>query len=197
MSVGYRIFPQNSYRKSPMSEIADAANISKSLLFHYFRNKQELYLFLWNHGAEITIEYLTKYGCYEPVGLFEMMERGMRAKLDIMKIYPDMAAFTIKAFYEKDPTVHDEIQKSYRRFFNMRAYSALARLYPNDFIPGLDLQTMYQHMYWTSVGYLWEAMQRGTADMKHFEEDFVKMLAFWKDIYLKKPDAENVEKEEE
>ena len=44
LNAGYRVFSQNTYKKSPMSEIAAEAGISKSLLFHYFRNKQELYL---------------------------------------------------------------------------------------------------------------------------------------------------------
>ncbi len=43
INAGYREFSQNSYKNSPMSEIADAAGICKSLLFHYFRNKKELY----------------------------------------------------------------------------------------------------------------------------------------------------------
>ena len=58
LNAGYRVFSQNSYKKSPMSEIADEAGISKSLLFHYFRNKKELYLFLWDTCAEMTIRYL-------------------------------------------------------------------------------------------------------------------------------------------
>lgn len=64
INAGYRVFSQNSYKNSPMSEIADAAGISKSLLFHYFHNKKELYMFLWDKCAEITIEYLTRYNCY-------------------------------------------------------------------------------------------------------------------------------------
>ncbi len=43
INAGFRVFSQNSYRKSPMQEIADEAGISKSLLFHYFQNKKELY----------------------------------------------------------------------------------------------------------------------------------------------------------
>ena len=80
INAGYRVFSQNSYKNSPMSEIADSAGISKSLLFHYFHNKKELYMFLWDKCAEITIEYLTKYGCYEQNDLFESMEKGMQAK---------------------------------------------------------------------------------------------------------------------
>lgn len=105
INAGYRVFSQNTYKNSPMSEIAGAAGISKSLLFHYFHNKKELYLFLWDKCAEITIEYLTRYGCYGQKALFESMERGMRAKMEIIRLYPDMGTFTIKAFYEKDPEI--------------------------------------------------------------------------------------------
>ena len=59
LNAGFRVFSQNSYKRSPMSEIAAEAGISKSLLFFYFRNKKELYLFLWERGAELTMEYLT------------------------------------------------------------------------------------------------------------------------------------------
>lgn len=76
INAGYRVFSQNSYKNSPMSEIAEAAGISKSLLFHYFRNKKELFMFLWEKCAEITIEFLKEYNCYEQVNLFESMERG-------------------------------------------------------------------------------------------------------------------------
>ena len=65
LNAGYRVFSQNSYKKSPMSEIADRAEISKSLLFFYFRNKKELYLFLWDTACRLTIDTLTAYRCYE------------------------------------------------------------------------------------------------------------------------------------
>ena len=79
INAGYRVFSQNSYKNSPMSEIAQAAGISKSLLFHYFQNKKELYLFLWDQCAQITIDFLTRYQCYEQKELFESMRRGMCA----------------------------------------------------------------------------------------------------------------------
>ena len=61
INAGYRVFSQNSYKHSPMSEIADAAGISKSLLFHYFHNKKELYMFLWDKCAEITIDDVSRH----------------------------------------------------------------------------------------------------------------------------------------
>ena len=186
INAGYRVFSLNSYKKSPMSEIASAAGISKSLLFHYFHNKLELYLFLWDKCAKTTIEYLTKFQCYEQKDLFESMYRGMQAKLQIMKEYPHMGTFVIKAFYEKEPEVCAAVQESCQKYFNFKASKTLMNLDPAQFIPGLDIEMMYRDMYWASEGYLWEMAQRGSLSTEQMERDFTKMIAFWKQLYLRK-----------
>ncbi len=186
LNAGYRVFSQNSYKNSPMSEIAQAAGISKSLLFHYFRNKKELYLFLWDTCAKTTIEFLTKYDCYGQRELFVSLERGMQAKMEIIRRYPDMGSFTVRAFYETDPEICAAIQESYHRYFNLKADMTRLNLDPEQFIPGLDIPMMYREMYWASEGYLWEMVQRGGLDAAQMEADFTKLMAFWKSIYLRK-----------
>ena len=185
INAGYRVFSRNSYKKSPTQEIADGAGISKALLFHYFHNKRELYLFLWDKCAEITVEYLTEFKCYEQKDLFASMYRGMQAKLRLMKEYPDMGTFVIKAFYEKDPAVCGAIQESYKKYFSLKANRTLSNLDPTQFVPGLDIEMMYRDMYLASEGYLWEMAQRGDMDIEKMEKDFIKMIEFWKSIYLK------------
>lgn len=187
INAGFRVFSRNSYKKSPMQEIADQAGISKSLLFHYFRNKRELYLFLWEQACEITTRYLTRYGCYEPTDLFEMMDRGMRAKLEMMQRYPAMTLFAIKAFYEEEPSLRSAVFGSYQKHFDKKARDALLQVNPDDFIPGLDLSMMYREMYLASEGYLWEALRRdGEFDPSVLQQDFSQMLDFWKHVYLRK-----------
>ena len=186
INAGYRVFSQNSYKKSPMSEIAEAAGISKPLLFYYFHNKKELYLFLWDQCAETTIAYLTTYDSYGQKDLFESMSRGMQAKMEIMKRYPNIGSFVIRAFYEKDPEINAAIQKSYHKYFNFKANRTLLNLDPAQFIPGLDIKMMYQDMYWASEGYLWEMTQRGEMDIDRMERDFTRLIEFWKSIYLRK-----------
>ncbi len=186
INAGYRVFSRNCYKNSPMSEIAEAAGISKSLLFHYFHNKKELYLFLWEKCAAVTIEFLTRHDCYSQRDLFESMKRGMRAKMEIIRQYPDMAGFTIKAFYETDREINAAIQESYHRHFNLKADRARLNFDPEQFIPGLDIPMMYRDMYWASEGYLWEMVQRGNVDTEQMEKDFTKLMDFWKSVYLRK-----------
>ncbi len=187
INAGYRVFTENPYRKSPMQEVANEAGISKSLLFHYFQNKKEFYLFLWNHACQITLEYMAQYQCYESDDLFEMMERGMWAKIEMMKLYPQMTSFVIRAFYEKDNDVKSEIQKSYWEYFEFKARNALQRIDLSVFIPGLDIKMMYREMILASEGYLWEiAHWDDKFDASRLESDFKEMLAFWKNCYLRK-----------
>lgn len=187
INAGYRVFSQNSYKNSPMSEIAEAAGISKALLFHYFHNKKELYLFLWDKCAETTIETMSRYNCYGQTLLFEAMERGMRAKMEIIRRYPDMGVFTIRAFYEKDEEICTAIQKSYHRYFNLKADQTRLNLDPAQFVPDVDVAMMYREMYWASEGYLWEKVQQGGAmDIDQMEKDFMELLKFWKSVYLRK-----------
>ena len=183
LSAGFYVFSQNSYKKSSMNEIAQQAQISKSLLFFYFRNKRELYLFLWDQACTLTVDYLTAYRCYEPGDLFQMMERGMDAKLALMEQYPYIANFAIRAFFEKDKEVAGEIQASYRKYFSIKATQALSRVDPKDFIPGLDLNMMYRQMFLASEGYLWEMMQQGGLSRERLRQDFGKLLEFWKSTY--------------
>ena len=116
LNAGFHVFSQNTYKKSPMSEIAEAAGISKALLFHYFHNKKELYLFLWDTCCTITVEEMTRCGAYEQTDLFGSMDYGMQAKLRLMRQYPDIGMFAVRAFYEKDPEVSADIQKSMGKY---------------------------------------------------------------------------------
>lgn len=186
INAGFRVFSQNSYKKSPVREIAEAAGISKSLLFHYFRNKKELYLFLWDYCAKMTLECLNKYQCYAETDLFEIMYRGLQAKAALIRQYPDMALFSMKAYYEKDPEVRGEIQKSIEEHGSYTTQASMLKLDPEIFVPGLDLECMYQDMFWAAEGYLWEKMQNDNFDVDEMEVEFRRMIDFWKSIYLRK-----------
>ncbi len=193
MNAGFRVFAQNSYKNSPMQEIADEAGVSKALLFHYFRNKQELYLFLWEEAARITIAALDEYHCYEPGDFFDLMDRGLQAKLQLMAQYPEMSAFAIKAYYETDPDIRGHVAKSMFRHFNLRALKLLKLLNPANFRPGLDLKMMYREMFLAAEGFVWEALQRGGLDAARMEKESRALLAFWRKVY----GADNAERDKE
>ena len=186
INAGFRIFSQNTYKNSPMSQIAEAAGISKSLLFYYFRNKKELYLFLWNTCAKMTVEYLSRFGAYQTQDIFESMKIGMKAKIELLKTHPDMGMFALKAFYEQDADIHGEILKSYKKFFTLKASATVNHCNTELLAPNIDLQMMYREMYWAAEGYLWEKVRANNFNVEELEQDFNKLLNFWRSVYSRK-----------
>lgn len=184
--AGFRVFSENSYRKSPMSEIAAEAGISKSLLFHYFRNKKELYLFLVNEAVRIAEVEMAHIRPEEIGDLFEIFRQGMMAKLKITLEHPHLTAFIVKAYYEQDPEIAAEVAKISREMTFDKFGSIVDLLNPDDFIPGLDLRMMYTEMYWAGDGCLRALTQAGPLDAAVMEATFTRLMEFWKSVYLRK-----------
>lgn len=190
INAGYRVFSRNSYKKSPVSEIAAEAGISKSLLFHYFQNKKELYLFLLDNAAKTTYKYLYEFQCFEGEDIFEIMRRGLKCKVSMMRKYPDLAAFTLKGYYESDPEVCGEVQALIGRIASFKTNEKRFKINPEQYIPGLDIRMMYMDMYFASEGYIWERLQQGRLDIDEMEKDFIRLIEFWKKLYLRKEDGQ-------
>ena len=185
MNAGFKVFARNSYKKSPVNEIAIEAGISKSLLFFYFKNKKELYIFLLKKAEEITKQTLMQSGAYRGNDIFDIMYKGLLAKANMMKRYPDMGNFTIKAYYEKDPEVAADVQNVVAPYTKIETNSSLPPLDASKFKDGLDLKMMYQDMYLASEGYLWRMQQNSKLDIDKMVSDYEQIINFWKSLYLK------------
>ena len=185
INAGFKVFAKNSYKKSPVNEIAIEAGISKSLLFFYFRNKKELYIFLLKKSEELTKRTLMESGVMNGTDIFDIMYRGLLAKASMMKKYPDMGNFSIKAYYEKDPEVVKDVQKIVAPYTKMETNMTLPPLDKSKFKEGLDLNMMYQDMYLASEGYLWRMQQTSKLNIDKMVADYKQIIDFWKSIYLK------------
>ena len=186
MNAGFRVFSQHSYKNSPMSEIAAEADISKSLLFYYFKNKKELYIFLCKKAAELTQQEMIKQNTYEQSDFFDIFLSGLKVKVGLMKRYPDLSLFQLKAFYEKDESLRSELSKLIGEYSGYEKQAKQLKLDKEMFAEGLDLEMMYTDMYLASEGYLWEKLQSGRIDPQRMEKDFVRMIAFWRSVYSRK-----------
>ena len=185
LNAGFRVFSKNSYKKSPMNEIALEADISKSLLFFYFKNKKDFYLFLMKTAEEMTMKYVVASGCYQETYIFEMMYKWLEAKIKLMRQYPDMSNFAIKAYYEDDEDVKNELRKIIEPYSKLSTNKVLPPLDPSVYKEGLDLRLMYQDMYLASEGYMYQMQNAGKIDIDKVLKDYRELIDFWKKLYLR------------
>ena len=185
INAGFSVFAKNTYKKSPVNEIALEAGISKSLLFFYFKNKKELYLFLLKTVEEITNKALKESGAYEGEDIFDIMYKGLMTKARLMKAYPDMSRFSLKAYYEKDPDLSREIGKIVSPYTRIETYKALPPMDPKKFKDGIDLNMMYRDIFLASEGFFWRIEQGDNFSEDEFVSEYKKLIDFWKSVYLK------------
>ena len=180
INAGFRIFAQNTYKKTPVAEIATEAGISKSLLFYHFKNKKELYLFLWKKVIELTSKEMTDQNVLGTKDYFEMMMRSLMGKCNLIRKYPYASEFSLRAYYEQDPEIRQEIQNNFREISDESEKRLFEVIDTTTLRDDIHLHEMYQEMIWAADGYMHTAIIRGNIDADLIELDFEKLIAMWK-----------------
>jgi AcrR family transcriptional regulator len=112
-----------------MSFVAGEADISKSLLFYYFKNKKEYYMFLFNTAIEFLSDRKTESIHEEKNDLFELVNQEIERRLQIMHDYPYLLRFVAKAYYESEKEIKSELETKKR---------ALTRIGKEDILKLID-----------------------------------------------------------
>ena len=171
--------------KAPMSEIANEGGVSKSLLFHYFVNKKELYLYLWNNAMEMTRKAITEYKTLETNDFFEMLKRSLLAKCSLMKKYPHIYAFSLRAYYENAPEIKEAIEESYGNACKSSEQMVFDNIDISSLRKDIDLQMMYSEIYYAFDGYMLSKYRSGNIVPDEIEKEIMSLIDFWRIIYTK------------
>ena len=185
INAAYKVFAGNSYKKAPMSEIADECGISKALLFHYFENKKELYLLLWKQAEELTGNAVREFGVMDTTDFFEILEKNLRVKCSLTRVYPYIGAFCLNAYYEQEEEIRKCIQPEFSQLKRIGEKHIFERMDLSVFRKDVDLELMYQEILWTTEGYLCRRYRMQDVDAEEIEKDFLRLIKQWRRIYYK------------
>jgi len=152
LNAALKEFAQKGYENASTNEIVKSAGISKGLLFHYFKNKKELYLFLYNHFTHVMVEEFFNELDLSERDIFERMKTLMILKNKLMAKHPEVFDFTVAASMETAEEVKEIlnntntelIQASYSRLFDNIDISR--------FREGVDIQRTINIIMWTLQG---------------------------------------------
>ncbi|MEM5767588.1 MAG: TetR/AcrR family transcriptional regulator [Bacillota bacterium] len=103
-------FAHKKYEDASTNNIVTAAQIGKGMLFHYFGNKKNLYLYLYRYVREVMDKEI-----YSQITGIEMgdlpailKQLGIR-KLEVLRRHPDMTDFIAQCAHETSPEVCQEV----------------------------------------------------------------------------------------
>ncbi|MBY0095635.1 TetR/AcrR family transcriptional regulator [Mesobacillus maritimus] len=153
-------FAQKGYDHASTNAIVKLAGISKGLLFHYFNNKKELYLFLHKHFIDVLQnEFFNEERFAEP-DVFERLKNIMILKSQMMKKYPEIFNFFISAYTETSSDIKNELDDSHHELMQ----SSYAKIFENIdttmFKENIDMKRAIQIVFWTLEGYSNQVMEK-------------------------------------
>lgn len=186
INAAYRVFSENSYKKAPMSEIAEEGNISKSLLFHYFTNKKDLYMYLWDNACEITTQAIREYKTLDTDDFFEMLRRTLLSKCSVMRDYPYMYAFSLRAYYETDTEIKDSIQGDFNVASKESEMLVIEKIDKSKLRKDIDIKIMYAEILYAVDGYMLQKYRMNRIIPDEIEKETGALIDFWEKVYTQR-----------
>lgn len=126
--AGFKTFARCPYDKASMAAIAAEAGVSKSLLFYYFKDKRELYLFLFAQALRQVGRVSEAGVATDGVELFCWVEHAVAGRLALLREQPDLLRFATRAYYETDARVQPDLNRRKQELNRLGFSEVLKRL---------------------------------------------------------------------
>lgn len=114
------VFARYGFKSTSTEMLAEAAGISKALIFHHFTSKKKLYLGLLEHCFEKVRTAMRFDAVSEHDDFFEAIDRFGRIKLDYFRKHPDELKLVYEAFYSPPDELRQEIEEKYGQAISER-----------------------------------------------------------------------------
>ncbi|WP_326909875.1 TetR/AcrR family transcriptional regulator [Sedimentibacter sp. MB31-C6] len=114
------VFAEHGYNKTSTAMLAKASGISRSLIFHHFKSKKDLYLSLLDRCFERGNMVMGFESVSEDENFFEVKDRISAIKFKYYKENPDLYKVIIEAFYNTPDELKLEIDTKYGRLIEER-----------------------------------------------------------------------------
>ena len=148
-----KVFGENGYKKASVKDIADEADISKSMVFHYFGTKKDLYLYLVDYCSKVLTGPLTSIQKDLPRDYFERMKVATEKQMGVLKDEPFFLKFLTSMLSESDPEISEELQ-TYRDYAaTFQSSYALDDMDFSKFKEDVDLKVVLRMMVWMAEGF--------------------------------------------
>lgn len=153
LNAALKEFAQKGYQNASTNEIVKEAEISKGLLFHYFKNKKELYLFLHDHFLDIFMEEIHSKVDWSQRDIFDRYRNIARLKFEVYQKYPESFNF-IKAFYAEDSSeVRADLERRKKEIIDKGYADLFGDIDTTKFKEGIDVEKALNVIVWTMEGF--------------------------------------------
>ncbi|WP_028608545.1 TetR/AcrR family transcriptional regulator [Paenibacillus harenae] len=178
-------FAEKGFKNASTNEIVKAADISKGLLFHYFSNKKELYLFLFDHLMEMLMESIHSHVDWKDKDIFVRLRHIAGLKMALFLKHPEMFNFIKSVNKEDAGEVKSDIDRRIKEFKDKGYKDLFGDIDLSHFREGTDIPKTVQIILWTMEGFAYQQQEKALksnlnemimADIFKEMDDYIELL---------------------
>lgn len=153
INAALKVFSNVPYKNASTDAIVNEAEISKGSLFHYFKSKKDLYLFIYDYSIKLFMkEFYHKIDLNER-DIFKRINNITLVKFDIIRKHPDLFNFIIMAMYDDTSTMKSDISKKNDDLFIENYTKIFANIDKSRFKSDIDPDKAIEMIIFTIEGY--------------------------------------------
>ncbi len=154
LGAAIETFGRSDYKGASTESIAAKAGISKGLLFFYFKNKKELYLYIVEHLIERVSKIVVDDGFYEIDDFFELFYYTATRKRAMLEKIPYVLDFSIRAYYPEHKDIRDTMDGWTQTRIDVMFKTYFKNIRFDKFKDDVDPRNVLNMMIWMADGYL-------------------------------------------
>lgn len=186
VNAAMEVFGKYEYKRASTDLIAAKAGISKGLLFYYFHNKKELYLFVYDCLIEIMKEQVADTNFLEMTDFFELLKYAGMGKAVMLRKNPYILQFAVRAFYSENEMVSDALKSVNTMQEEMLYQMYFGHIDAFKFREGVEPFKVYKMLRWMGDGYIHDKQMCGKdVDIDEMLEEFNGWMDMMKKLVYK------------
>lgn len=146
-------FASNGYKNASTNEIVKKAGISKGILFHYFKDKQNLFYYLYDFATQRLMEdFIRKIDTDEP-DFIERIIQITNTKAMLSMKHPGLFRFIETMYIDEAEEASAHVQKTSAEILSASEKILFKNVDMSLFKEGVDLEKAMKIITWTFDGY--------------------------------------------
>ncbi|MFL0197584.1 TetR/AcrR family transcriptional regulator [Clostridium sp. WILCCON 0269] len=183
LNAALKEFAQKGYKNASTNQIVQDADISKGLLFHYFKNKKQLFLFLYDYCIELSMEEFYKKINLDEKDFFVKLRQIQLIKLELLNKYPEILKFIEVANVEESSDVKNDLEVRNKEAMDSASHKVFENMDVSKFRENVDVKKAINIVIWTFQGFNARVLEEARLSPSK-QIDYEKAIAEM-DIYKK------------
>ena len=174
LTAAWEVFARFGYEKASMQDIAEAAGVSKSVVFKYYESKENLYRTAFRVASDeiARADAEAASAATEPDDVFSALRKTVDARMRLFARAPYVYSFSYTAAYDTAELPRQLVLEEFAKRDVTKSDTARYSCIRKDVSP----QRAKQMIFWISQGFLGDQLARGGAEPEALKQAYLEWV---------------------